>query len=246
MRIFAISDLHLSLGVDKPMDIFGDHWAGHDVKMATAWDSMVGPDDWVLVGGDTSWGLDIRQAQPDLDWLGERPGRKVLIKGNHCTWWSSMAKVRAALPESVIPLHALAVPLADGLGVVGSRLWDPPDAPWAGPDAAKIFRREVERLRLSIADARRQGLQRLIALVHYPPRYTDGRVTDAVPLLEEAGVEVCVYGHLHGKHHRYGFQGEAGGIRYHLASVDAIDFRPIEIQLDGVTSEVEPSPGADA
>ena len=85
MRLFAISDLHLSLGVDKPMDVFGEQWVNHADRMRVAWDEMVGPDDWVLEGGDTSWDLSLVQAQPDLDWLGARPCKKILIKGNHCT-----------------------------------------------------------------------------------------------------------------------------------------------------------------
>ncbi len=229
MRLFAISDLHLSLGVDKPMDIFGPQWVGHAERIRAAWDARVGPDDWVLCGGDTSWGLNLAEAQPDLDWLGARPGRKVLIKGNHCTWWTSLTKVRQALHASVIPLQNDAVRLDDGTVVVGARLWDPPDAPWAEPGAAKIFRREIERLKLSIAAGEKLGGDRRIALVHYPPRYSDGRVTEAVPLLEAFGVSICIYGHLHGKDHKHGFQGEAGGIRYYLTSCDAIDFAPLEI-----------------
>lgn len=231
MRLFAISDLHLGFGVDKPMDVFGPQWVGHADRIRDSWDARIGDDDWVLVGGDTSWGLNLKEAQPDLDWLGERPGRKILIKGNHCTWWGSLTKVRAALHGSVIPLQNDAVKMDDGTVVVGARLWDPPGAPWADENAEKIFRREVERLKLSIAAGRKLDGVRTIALVHYPPRYSDGRVTDAVPLLEEAGVEVCIYGHLHGKDHRYGFQGQAGGIRYILTSCDAIDFAPIEIEL---------------
>lgn len=231
MRLFAISDLHLGFGVDKPMDVFGPEWTGHPDRIRTAWDTSVGPEDWVLVGGDTSWGLTLAEAQPDLDWLGERPGRKVLIKGNHCTWWDTLKKVRAALHPSITPLHANAVRMDDGTVVVGARLWDPPGAPWADEHAERIFKRELERLKLSIAAGRTLGGERTIALVHYPPRYSDGRVTDAVPLLEAAGVEVCVYGHLHGKDHRHGYQGEADGIRYVLTACDAIDFRPIEIEL---------------
>ena len=231
MRLFAISDLHLSYGVDKPMHVFGEHWRGHGEKIAEAWDRDISDEDWVLVGGDTSWGLSMAEAQPDLDWLGDRPGTKILIKGNHCTWWSSMSKVRKALPDSVIPLQNTAVKMDDGTVVVGSRLWDPPGAPWADEKAEKIFERELGRLRLSIeAGAKLEG-ERTIALVHYPPRYTDGRTTPAVPILEEAGVEACIYGHLHGKDHKYGFQGEAGGIRYYLTACDAIDFAPIEIPL---------------
>ena len=236
LRLFAISDLHLSLGVDKPMDIFGDQWINHAQRMREAWDAMVGPDDWVLVGGDTSWGLSLKEAQPDLDWLGERPGQKVLIKGNHCTWWQSRAKVERVLDPSVRLLQNNAIQLSDGTVVVGTRLWDPPDAPWADEAAGKVFARELERFKLSIEAGKKlggctPGGQRTIALVHYPPRYSDGRETAAVALLHEAHAKVCVYGHLHGKDHKYGFQGVADGIRYYLASVDAIDFRPIPIEL---------------
>lgn len=234
MRLFAISDLHLSFGVDKPMDIFGSHWAGHADKIRTAWDAMVGADDQVLVGGDTSWGLHLAEALPDLAWLGERPGRKVLIKGNHCTWWTSRSKVEKVLHPSIRLLQNDAVLLDDGSVVIGTRLWDPPDAPWAEPGADKVFARELERLKLSIEAGRKlggcsEGGRRTIALIHYPPRYSDGRETAAVPLLIDAHVQLCVYGHLHGKDIRHGFQGESGGIRYVLASVDAIDFQPIEL-----------------
>lgn len=232
MRLFAISDLHLSYGVDKPMDIFGSQWEGHGEKIRDAWDAEIGPDDWILVGGDTSWGLTLEEARPDLDWLGERPGKKILIKGNHCTWWSSRAKVEAVIHDSITLLQNDAVRMDDGTVVVGARLWDPPGAPWADESATKIFNREIGRLRLSIEAGRKLEGERQIALVHYPPRYTDGRTTEAVALLEEAGVEACIYGHLHGKDHIHGFQGEAGGIRYYLTSCDAIDFRPIEIHLD--------------
>ncbi len=231
MQLFAISDLHLSHGVDKPMDIFGPQWVGHGDKIREAWDEMVGPDDWVLVGGDTSWGLSLTEAQPDLDWLGERPGQKIMIKGNHCTWWSSLSKVRKAVHESVHVLQNNAYKMDDGTVVVGSRLWDPPDAPWADDKAPKIFRRELERLKLSIKAGQELDGDRMIAVVHYPPRYSDGRVTDAVAVMEEAGITHCIYGHLHGRDHKHGFQGEAGGIKYYLTACDAIDFKPIEIPL---------------
>jgi predicted phosphohydrolase len=236
LHLFAISDLHLGFGVDKPMDVFGPQWAGHADRIRTAWDAMVGPDDWVLVGGDTSWGLDLAEAKPDLDWLGERPGQKVLIKGNHCTWWQSRKKVEKILHPSIHLLQNDAVKLPDDTVVIGTRLWDPPDAPWADENAAKVFARELERLKLSIDAGRKlggcvPGGAPTIALVHYPPRYSDGRETAVVPMLQQAQVRVCVYGHLHGKDLQYGFRGEAGGIRYDRASVDAIDFKPIPIEV---------------
>ena len=236
MRLFAISDLHLSFGVDKPMDIFGPQWVGHAERMQRAWDAMVAPDDWVLVGGDTSWGLDLAEAKPDLDWLGARPGTKILIKGNHCTWWQSRSKVEKVLHPSIRLLQNDAVLIPDDTVVVGTRLWDPPDAPWADAQSATVFARELERFKLSIQAGRKlggcvPGGKRTLALVHYPPRYSDGRETAAVPLLKEACAQVCVYGHLHGKDHKYGFQGLADGIRYYLASVDAIDFQPIPVEF---------------
>ena len=229
MALFAISDLHLSFGADKPMDIFGEQWVGHADRMREAWDRMVGPDDDVLVGGDVSWGLNLDQARPDLDWIGERPGKKVLIKGNHCTWWTSRAKVERVLHPSITLLQNNAVQLDDGTVVVGTRLWDPPDAPWADAGAPKIFKREIERLRLSIEAADKLEATRRIALIHYPPKYVEGRDTEAVALLEAAGVEHCIYGHLHGKSHRFGFQGVHNGIRYWLTAVDAVDFQPVRI-----------------
>ena len=236
MRIFAISDLHLSFGVDKPMDIFGPQWVGHAEKIRRSWDARIGPDDWTLVGGDTSWGLTLDEALPDLRWLGERPGKKVLIKGNHCTWWDTRKKVERVIDPSIRLLQNDAVRLDDDTVVIGTRLWDPPGAPWAEPNAEKIFAREIERLKLSIqAGAKLRG-RRTWALVHYPPRYSDGRETPAVPLLRDARAEVCIYGHLHGKDHVHGFQGVADGIRYLLTACDAIDFEPLLIEDVGAAA----------
>jgi len=233
MRLFAISDLHLSLGVDKPMHIFGEHWLGHDVRMKQSWDAMVGPEDWILVGGDTSWGMSIEEAMPDLQWLGERTGNKVLIRGNHCLWWdrtvAARNKLQALVHPSIRLLNLNAFKLPDETVVVGSRLWDPPDAAWAEPGAAKVFARELGFLKVSIEEGKKLAGRRMVALIHYPPRYSDGRETAAVPLLKEAGVSLCIYGHLHGKDIVHGFVGESAGIRYWCASVDAIDFKPIEL-----------------
>ena len=120
----------------------------------------------------------------------------------------------------------------DGTVVIGTRLWDPPDAPWADAQSATVFARELERLKLSIQFGRKLGGcvvggARTIALVHYPPRYSDGRETAAVPLLQQAAVEVCVYGHLHGPGINAGFVGEHGNVRYVLASCDAVGFSPV-------------------
>jgi predicted phosphohydrolase len=226
-RLFALADLHLSSSGAKPMDVFGSQWTDHPARMAAAWDAAVAPDDTVLVPGDVSWARDLEEARGDLQWIGERPGVKLLLRGNHDGWWTSVAKVRRALPEGC---HALQNDAFDagGVVVVGARGWTAPDDPLAGPADAAIFARELERLRLSIADAdRRFGRESpRVAMLHYPP-WIEGRApTEVVSVLKDGGIRICVYGHLHGADHALGVQGERDGIRVHLVAADAIGFAP--------------------
>jgi predicted phosphohydrolase len=231
-RLFALADLHLSLTGDKPMDVFGEAWRDHPRRMAEAWDAAVTDDDVVLLPGDLSWGRNLAEAAPDLAWIGERPGRKLLLRGNHDYWWTSLAKTSAALPAGCEALQNNAIEL-DGCVVLGSRGWLAPDDPLAGPEDARIFRRELERLKLSAREATRldPALPR-VAMLHYPP-WIDGREpTAVVRVLERAGVKDCVYGHLHGDDHRLAVTGERRGIRFHLVAADAVDFAPVRIPLD--------------
>ncbi len=231
MRIFGISDLHLSFSSDKPMDVFGDHWRGHADKMATAWDAMVGADDVVLCPGDLSWAMKLEGAAPDLGWIGARPGRlKILTRGNHDYWWSAIGKVRAALPVGVVALQNDAVDLGDVV-VCGSRLWTCPGAlDWDSHDE-KIYVREVERLKLSLEAGHKLAAGRpLIAAIHYPPFDKQQGGTAYSALLEQFGVAVCVYGHLHGRRaHRTAFEGDRGGVRYHLIACDHLAFSPVVV-----------------
>ena len=231
MRIFGISDLHLSFSSDKPMDVFGDHWRGHADKMATAWDAMVGADDVVLCPGDLSWAMKLEGAALDLGWIGARPGRlKILTRGNHDYWWSAIGKVRAALPVGVVALQNDAVDLGDVV-VCGSRLWTCPGAlDWDSHDE-KIYVREVERLKLSLEAGHKLAAGRpLIAAIHYPPFDKQQGGTAYSALLEQFGVAVCVYGHLHGRRaHRTAFEGERAGVRYHLIACDHLAFSPVVV-----------------
>ena len=214
------------------MDVFGAVWNGHSERMAAAWDATVAPEDTVLVPGDVSWARDLEEAHGDLLWIGARPGVKLLLRGNHDGWWTSVAQVRRALPDGC---HALQNDAFDvgGVVLVGARGWTAPDDPLALPGDAAIFAREIERLRLSIADADRRfgrGSPR-VAMLHYPP-WIEGRApTEVVPVLKEGGIHTCVYGHLHGADHALGVQGEAEGIRFHLVAADAIGFAPRAISV---------------
>jgi predicted phosphohydrolase len=231
-RLLALADLHLSGTGDKPMDRFGDLWVDHANRMAAAWDQSVRPDDWVLLPGDLSWARNLDEAACDLAWIGDRPGRKLLLRGNHDSWWGSRTKVRRALPGGCEILHNSAHPIGAWV-VLGSRGWLCPDDPIGGADDRKVFARELHRLDLSIADAERfdSGHPRL-AMCHYPPWVAGREPSDVVCRLRQAGVSVCVYGHLHGEDHALAIEGSHDGIRYHFVAADAVGFRPVVILED--------------
>lgn len=228
MSVYALADPHLGHAVDKPMDIFGPRWEGHAERMAANWRATVGGDDWVLVPGDISWAMKLEDALTDLRFLDGLPGRKVLLKGNHDYWWTSRAKVEAVLPPSLHLLQHDCVDLGGGIGVAGTRGWTPPEAPRATEQDGKIYARELARLMLSL-NAARGRFDHLIAMLHYPPIYAGLGDTGFVPLLREAGVRTCLYGHLHGPDHAYAVQGLRDGITYHFVAADAIDFTPVRI-----------------
>jgi len=230
VRLFALGDLHLSSIGDKPMDIFGELWTDHADRMARAWDEQVAAQDTVLLAGDLSWAKNLEQAEPDLAWIAARPGRKLLLRGNHDSWWKSISRVRAALPAGCDALHNDAFRVGPWV-VLGARGWTAPDDPMATAQDERVFRRELARLRLSIAEAdRRFGRDDTrVALLHFPPWIEDREPGPVVELLRDAAVGICVYGHLHGDDHALAVRGERSGIRFEFVAADAIGFAPREI-----------------
>ncbi len=222
MAIFALSDLHLGFAVDKPMDRFGPAWVRHADKVARHWRACVGDLDTVLVCGDTSWAMRLDAAKLDLEWLAELPGRKILLRGNHDYWWSSLRKLRAALPAGIEPLHNDCI-VVEGWQVCGSRGWNLPSAQGAPEDAA-IFARELGRLRLSLEAARGAGPK--LAMLHYPPYAVEVGESPVLDLLVEFGVRIFVYGHLHAMAPGTYPEGMHAGIEFHCVSVDLVDFTP--------------------
>jgi hypothetical protein len=229
-RLFALADLHLSQSGAKPMDVFGDAWRDHPARMAAAWDRLVAAEDTVLLPGDLSWAADLGEAEADLAWIAARPGRKILLRGNHDSWWAGARKVRAALPADCAILQNDAHVAGERV-VLGARGWTSPDDPEATEHDGAIFRRELERLRLSIADADRRLPRSLprVAMLHFPPWLAGRPATEIVGILRDAEVRDCVYGHLHGADVALGVTGDRDGIRYHLVSADAVGFAPREI-----------------
>ena len=227
MRLFAIGDLHLSGGDDKPMDVFGPQWDRHFLRIQENWRRAVREEDTVLIPGDISWAMQLRDARADLEEIASLPGRKILCKGNHDYWWNSVSQVRAALPEGMTALQHSAADLGDAV-VCGTRGWMIPtkDMPLSEQDE-KICRREAERLRLALEDAAgRAGGRPLIVMTHYPPLLSGETDTVFTELMEAFRVHTAVYGHLHGTGIQCGFTGEHHGVRYHLVSCDSIGFSP--------------------
>jgi len=236
-RVFALADLHLSLGGAKPMDIFGEIWRDHPRRMAEAWDRQVELGDTVLLPGDLSWARSLEEARPDLAWIGARAGHKLLLRGNHDGWWTGLSRLRAALPADCRVLQNDSHRVEDWV-VVGARGWTAPGDPSGKPGDGEVFARELERLRLSVAHADRtfgRGLPRL-AMLHFPPWIEGQPASPVIDVLREAGVRHVVYGHLHGDDHRLAVRGDRAGIRFHFVAADAVGFAPVELDLAGTPS----------
>lgn len=233
VQLFALADTHLSFGHPKPMDIFGELWRDHADRIATNWDRAVGPDDVVLVAGDISWAPSLAAAAPDLAFLAARPGRqKILLRGNHDSWWGSAAKLRAALPPGLIALQNDALRLPEGIVVCGARGWNLPSLPFF--DAVSdppIYRREIQRLDLSLraAAALRRPGDLLAAMLHYPPLGPGEATSEVLERLLAAKVDTAVYGHLHGEDHAWAPRGVFGGLALHFVAVDHTGFAPVPI-----------------
>ena len=233
MRLFAIGDLHLPGGQEKPMDVFGDHWEDHFERICQDWRSRVGEDDVVLIPGDTSWAMQLADALADLRAVDELPGRKLLIKGNHDYWWGGIGQVRRALPGSIQAIQHDAVDLGD-MVVTGTRGWSYPteENPLPAEDE-RIFNREMIRLELALQSAvKLAGGRPIVVMMHYPPLYQLDRDTPFTGVLERYPVNTVVYGHLHGAGIRAAFNGEHHGIRYLLTSCDSLKFSLVEVKLE--------------
>jgi predicted phosphohydrolase len=225
MRIFAISDLHLPGKQNKPMDVFNDLWTNHPQQIKQAWINKVSEDDLVLIPGDISWAMTLEEVSEDLDFIQSLPGEKVILRGNHDYWWSSVSKVRKCLSPEVFALQNDYYPLPDGTAICGTRGWELPSLHKTEHDV-KIYNRELQRLRLSLDAAKKEGLIPSVVMLHFPPTDKDGHGTAITSILESYQVSKCVYGHLHGIQSG-AWVGNLRGIEYFHVSCDAIGFSPL-------------------
>ncbi|HSB12699.1 MAG TPA: metallophosphoesterase [Blastocatellia bacterium] len=230
MKVFAIGDLHLAGGTGKTMDRFGERWRDHDRRIFEAWERTVADDDLVLVAGDTSWAMRLEEALPDLDRIGRAKGVKLLVKGNHDYWWESKSKLTRAIHPSIRILQSNSI-IVNRVAAAGTRGWICPNDSHFDEHAAKIYEREVGRLRSALESlrGRESEFDSLIVALHYPPTNPDHQASGFTELIDEYGAASCVYGHLHGDDISTALSGLRAKTTYHVVSADAVDFAPAEI-----------------
>lgn len=227
MSLFAISDLHLPLGVDKPMDKFGSVWNNYVERLADNWQSLVGENDIVIMPGDFSWATYLEQSIKDFEFLDKLNGRKILSKGNHDYWWSTMNKLRKFVAENnftSIEFMQNNCFMYGNTAVCGTRGWIHPAWDGFNDEDKKIFEREVIRAELSLKEA--ENCEDIIFCSHYPVRSNKLEENSLTRLLKKYNVREVVYGHIHGNARQFAIEGKYGEIRYRLVSADCVRFVP--------------------
>lgn len=227
MALYGIGDLHLCLGADKPMDIFGGAWVGYLDKLKDGV-SVIGEEDTTVLLGDLSWALDLESASDDFSWIDQIPGRKIILKGNHDYWWNTASKFYKFCEEKGFSNQWILNNNHyeyNGFAICGTRGWFFEEERCGAHDE-KVFRRELIRLETSLKSA---GDLPKIVFLHYPPMYKGYACDEILELLHRYGVRQCYYGHLHGASHGLALEGQWDGIEYRLLSADRLDFKPYRI-----------------
>lgn len=227
MALYAIGDLHLSLGVEKPMDVFGGNWVGYMDKLREGM-AVIRPEDTTVLLGDLTWALDLEGATPDFAWIDAIPGNKIILKGNHDYWWSTASKFyKFCLEKGFSDQYILNNNhyVYEGWAICGTRGWFFEEER-SGQHDEKVFKRELLRLEASLKSA--GDLPKMVFL-HYPPRYKGYQCDEILELLSYYEVRRCFYGHLHGPSHKLAMEGLWDNIEFRLVSADFLDFKPFKV-----------------
>jgi len=236
MAIFAISDLHLALGIDKPMDVFGDKWINYMEKIKKFWSETVEPEDYVIVPGDISWATYLEESYKDFDYIDKLPGNKIILKGNHDYWWTTTRKLNKYLSENGFKtikfLHNNSY-IIENFAICGSRGWKCPGEEDFTEEDEKIYLREIQRLDISLKSYEKMipyvGEKDIIVALHYMPFNSKRETSEFIGLMKKYKVKLCIYGHLHGEGARNAVEGEFEGIEFRLVAADYLNFKPVRL-----------------
>lgn len=230
MALYTIADLHLPLGIDKPMDIFGKAWENYVERLADNWQTVIKSDDMVVLPGDFSWATYLEQSTKDFEFLHKLNGKKILLKGNHDYWWTTMNKLREFTAKngfSDIDFLQNNYFMYEDIALCGTRGWIHPAWDNFSGEDRKIFDREVLRLELSLNSAK--DYKEIYVFTHYPPMSTALESNAFVEMMKKYLVTKCVYGHLHSASRRNAIEGKIDGIEYKLVSGDYLGFNPVKL-----------------
>lgn len=230
MAIFAISDLHLSFGTDKPMNVFGQVWENYEDKIKINWKSSVNENDIVILPGDLSWGITLKEAKKDFEFINNLPGRKIILKGNHDYYFSTKTKVEKYFKENgfdtISVLHNDAIETNECI-VAGTRGWGKTESSDKALDK-KIILREENRLILSLEKAKKiqekSPDKQIIVAMHFPPF-----IGNFQKIMKDYNIKKCIYGHLHGYGHFMVKEGIIDGIEYKMVSCDYTKFNMVKL-----------------
>lgn len=229
MSLYVIGDLHLSLGEDKPMDVFAG-WNDYVSRLEEHWHSLITDMDTVVIAGDISWAMKLEDTYTDFKFIDDLPGKKLLLKGNHDYWWGTKSKMEKYLTEK--GLHTISVLFNNAYvcgdyAACGTRGWFLEND---SPEDIKVLNREVGRLKMSIEAAEQTGKEPVVFL-HYPPYYRGVECTEIMDVLVKHKIKKCYYGHIHGKSgFRLAHEGGYKGIDFRLISGDRVSFMPVLVR----------------
>ena len=231
MALYSIADLHLPLGIDKPMDIFGSAWKNYVERLWENWQCTVKKEDTVVLPGDFSWATYLDQSTKDFEYLHKLNGRKILLKGNHDYWWTTMNKLREFIKingfSGIDFLQNNSFMYGD-TAICGTRGWIHPAWDNFSAEDRKIFDREVLRLELSLSSVKECG--EIYVFTHYPPISAALENNDFTDMMKKYNVKKCFYGHLHSASHKNAVEGIVDGIEYKLVSGDYVGFNPVKLK----------------
>lgn len=232
MSIYVIGDLHLSIGGDKPMDVFGTNWDKHSQKIKKDWNNKVNNKDTVIIAGDFSWATYLEETYEDFRYLSELPGNKILLKGNHDYWWTTLTNMKKYIKEKEFEkidfLYNNSFCIEDKI-IVGTRGWTLINS----QNSEKMINRECGRLEISIKDGiEKYGEDKeIIVIMHYPPIAKSNMKNEYIydskflEIMKKYNVKKCYYGHLHGTSHKEAVEGIIDQIEFKLISADYLDFK---------------------
>ena len=233
MSIFAISDLHLAYSVYKPMDVFGGRWNNYMEKLKTEWINCVSDKDTIIIPGDISWATYLEQTYEDFKFIDSLPGMKIISKGNHDYWWTTIKKLEKYIEDNCLKSIKFMYNNyyeIENTFICGTRGWNCPGEDNFSAEDRKIYLREVQRLELSLKSTGNKGGQEIITAMHYPPFNPKGDKSDFIDIMKRYNVKTCIYGHSHGESCKNAIIGEVEGINFICVSADNLNFKPLKLK----------------